>query len=145
MLSCGGEENFIYHTSAAQFKKQKTGVSFSLCFDRVLSDKSNEPCPAFVRYRYPTEITPQIFDGYDIMCRDICQTRNGQRAHRNFNLPMFSRLLRRPSAHPVNSPHGSKRWTRSEMLSVCFYKVDWRTDDNILCTLKMSKSEETKP
>ena len=80
MLSYGGEEHFIYHTSAAQFKKQKIGVSFSLCFDRVLSDKSNEPCPAFVRYRYPIEITPQIFEGYDIMCRDICQTRNGQRA-----------------------------------------------------------------
>ena len=40
--------------------KQKIEFFFSSLFDRVLWDKSNEPCPAFVRYRYPIEITPQI-------------------------------------------------------------------------------------
>ena len=34
---------------------------FPSSFHRVLCDNSNESCPAFVRYRYPIEITPQIF------------------------------------------------------------------------------------
>ena len=39
-------------------RNKKIENFFSSLFDR---DKSNEPCPAFVRYRYPIEITPPIF------------------------------------------------------------------------------------
>ena len=42
-------------------RNKKSKFFFASLFERVLRDKSNEPCPAFVRYRYPIEMTPQIF------------------------------------------------------------------------------------
>ena len=51
------ELNFFF----GSLEETKNRFFFSSLSDRVLLDKSNEPCPAFVRYRYPIEKTPQIF------------------------------------------------------------------------------------
>ena len=41
--------------------RNKKSNFFSSLFDRILWDKSNEPCPTLVRYCYSIKITPQIF------------------------------------------------------------------------------------
>ena len=41
--------------------RNKNRNFFLIVFGRVLWDRSNDPCPAFVRYRYRIEISPQIF------------------------------------------------------------------------------------
>ena len=44
-------------------RRSETEISnfFSSLFDGVSWDKLNEPCPVFVRRRYPIEITPRTF------------------------------------------------------------------------------------
>ena len=58
---CVSCDRNLYMDYLKVVRNKKSNFFFSWLFDRVLRDKSNEPCPAFVRYRYPIEMTPQIF------------------------------------------------------------------------------------
>ena len=70
------EKSFEIDVSLDMFiqgsQKQKIENFFSSLFDRVLLDKSNEPCPAFVRCRYPIEITSQIVHFFLFFQRNRC-------------------------------------------------------------------------
>ena len=57
----GQKASFKLKGSCLRLSETKNRIFFSSLFDRVLWNKSNEPCPAFVRYRYRIETTPQVF------------------------------------------------------------------------------------
>ena len=131
-------------------RNKKIEFFFSSAFDRVLWIKSNEPCPAFVRYRYPIKTTPEILYGYGVIGYSICRTRNYKSARRNFNLPMF------PHSVFAVSQHIQSNWQQvysklfltfrlslrhvartgsgnaTTLLSLCFYNVEWLKINPIL-------------
>ena len=50
-----------------RWSETKNRNFFSSLFDRVSSDKSNEPCPAFVRCSLPRKNMPQRLSSYDVI------------------------------------------------------------------------------